>query len=55
MFDTRTLYRAIELNLLGTMIAIRITAPETPLLPRLYRMLNAIGDTIPAVRAFQTS
>ncbi|KAI5827295.1 hypothetical protein K523DRAFT_247184 [Schizophyllum commune Tattone D] len=53
--DTRTFYRAIGLNLLGTMITIRITAPETPLLPRLYRTLNAISDTIPAVRAFQAS
>ncbi|KAI5885241.1 uncharacterized protein SCHCODRAFT_083623 [Schizophyllum commune H4-8] len=53
--DTRTFYRAIELNLLGIMVAIRITAPETPLLPRMYRMLNGISDTIPAVRAFHAS
>ncbi|KAL1752674.1 hypothetical protein FB107DRAFT_219418 [Schizophyllum commune] len=45
--------RAIEVNLLGCMVAIRIAAPRTTVLARMYRMIDGLSVSTRAVRAYR--
>ncbi|KAL1731630.1 hypothetical protein EV714DRAFT_208323 [Schizophyllum commune] len=50
---THSFNRAIEVNLLGCMGAIRIAAPRTTVLARMYRMIDGLSVSTRAVRAYR--
>ncbi|KAL1686011.1 hypothetical protein GGG16DRAFT_65129 [Schizophyllum commune] len=50
---THNFNRAIEVNLLGCMVAIRIAAPRTAVLARMYRMIDGLSVSTRAVRAYR--
>ena len=50
---THNFNHAIEVNLLGCMVAIRIAAPRTTVLARMYRMIDGLSVSTRAVHAYR--